>query len=96
LDPAINEGLPQIPPRSSPPADEAVLVALRARLETLAHELEVLRHEHHQLHVYHHHLRFRLAERANLWLRELPLVHRLVRDSIVAAQAIRRCFSRSA
>jgi hypothetical protein len=88
-----NEGPPQTP-RSPPAAEDSALAALRAQVEALAHELEVLRHDHHQLYTYHHHLRFRLAERANLWLRGLPLLHRMLGRSYLTAQSIRRCFRR--
>lgn len=85
---------PQPVSRRPPAADEPALAALEAQVAALAHELEVLRNDQQQLHAYHHHLRFRLAERANLWLRGLPLVHRIVRQSLVTAQAIRRRFRR--
>jgi hypothetical protein len=71
-----------------PAAEDAALAALHAQVAALVHELEVLRNDHQQLHTYHHHLRFRLAERANLWLKGIPLVHRVVRQSLVAAQAL--------
>jgi hypothetical protein len=86
----INDG-PQPPPRRVPTGDEA-LTALHAQVAALAHELEVLRHDHQQLHAYHHHLRFRLAEKANVLLHSAPALHRLLRQSLVAAQAFyRRC-----
>lgn len=80
---------PFAPPRESARQSQALL-ELQAQVEALAHELEVLRHAHHDLNTYHHHLRFRLAEKANLCLKRLPAMHRLLRAAILATQSIGR------